>query len=116
MGGEEMPFSSEFDVIGMILTLHEFPPDIRFKIVEKAYHALTDTGKFLAFDFSYPESLTDFRNPDNAPAVLDQFDETVLGINHLTDNKVDDMLTEAGFQDIQRPMRLPGFVIITASK
>ncbi len=116
MGGEELPFIDEFQVASMVLTLHEFPSDIRFSIIEKAYQALTDSGKLLVFDFSYPESLDDFRNPANAPAVIDQFDETALGIQHLTDNEVDEMLTEAGFKDIQRPMRFPGFVIIIASK
>lgn len=116
MGGEEITFVDEFQVASMVLTLHEIPSDIRFSIVENAYQALTDSGKLLILDFSYPELLDDFRNPANAPAVIDQFDETALGIQHLTDNEVDEMLTEAGFKDIQRPMRFPGAVIITASK
>ena len=116
MGGEEISFINEIQVVGMVLTLHEFPPDIRFTIVEKAYQALTNTGKLLIFDFSYPESIIDFRDPSNTPAVIDQFDETALGINHLTDKEVDEMFTNIGFVEIQRPLRLPGFVIITASK
>ncbi len=116
IGGEELTFIDEFQVASMVLVLHEIPSDIRFSIVENAYQALTGSGKFLIFDFSYPDSLDDFRNPANAPAVIDQFDETTLGIQHLTDNEVDKMLTEVGFKEIQRPMRFPGFVIITASK
>ena len=116
MGGEKIPFNNEFDIVGMVLTLHEIPPDIRFAVVEKAYQALKNTGKLWVFDFSIPENIIDFRNPANANAVIDQFDETALGVIHLTDREVDEMFTEVGFKAINRPMRLPGSVIITASK
>ena len=37
IGGEDLPYSNEFEMASMVVTLHEIPPDVRVKVVEKAY-------------------------------------------------------------------------------
>ncbi len=115
IGGEAITYNDEFDIVAMILTLHEIPPDIRAKVVEKAYKALKTDGLLLIFDFSFPEKLEDFRNPAFEPGVLDQFDDCLLGAILPNEREENEMFTEVGFKDIKRISML-GFDIVTAAK
>jgi len=102
MGGEVLPYHDEFDVASMVVTLHEIPPDVRLKVVEKAYRALKSGGKLLILDFPYPSKLEDFRNPVYDYGILDQSYEAVTGIIHLNMHEQNEMLTKVGFKNIQR--------------
>ncbi len=102
MGGEVLPYSDEFDVASMVVTLHEIPPDVRVKVVEKAYRALKSGGKLLILDFPYPSKLEDFRNPMYDYGILDQSYEAVTGVIHLNMHEQNEMLTKVGFKNIQR--------------
>lgn len=115
MGGEAITYKDEFDIAGMVVTFHEIPPDIRDNVLDKAYQALKKEGKLLLVDFSYPENLSDFRNPAYEPGVIDQFDETCLGVVHLSAREQDEMLTKTGFKDIQR-ISIQGMDILHATK
>ncbi|MBS3809281.1 MAG: methyltransferase domain-containing protein [Desulfobacterales bacterium] len=115
MGGEEITYEEEFDIASMVVTFHEIPPDIRSSVLDNAYKSLKKEGKLLLVDFSYPESLNDFRNPAFEPGVIDQFDETSLGIIHLSARQQDEMLTKTGFKDIQR-ISVQGMDILNATK
>jgi len=115
LGGEELPYNDEFDIVSMVLTFHEILPDVRVEVVEKAYQALRRDGKFWLIDFSYPEELEDFRNTLYEPGVVDQFDETCLGVIHLNAHEQNEMLTNAGFDNIQRTS-IGGLDMITAAK
>ncbi len=117
IGGEDLPYSDEFDMASMVVTLHEIPPDVRVKVVEKAYRALKSNGQLLILDFSYPSKLEDFRNPMYDYGILDQFYEVVTGTIHLNMNEQNELLTEVGFRDIQRMTIGKGmFEFITATK
>ena len=115
IGGEKIPYRDEFDIASMGVTFHEIPPDIRDKVVSKAYQSLKEEGKLFLVDFSYPEVLSDFRNPAYEPGVIDQFDETCLGVVHLSVREQDEMLTKTGFKDIQR-ISVQGMDILSATK
>ncbi len=115
IGGEEISYRDEFDIASMVITFHEIPPDIRDNVVGKAYQSLKKEGKLLLVDFSYPEVLNDFRNPAYEPGVIDQFDETSLGVVHLCAREQDEMLTKTGFKDIQR-ISMQGMDILNAAK
>ena len=115
LGGEGIQYNNEFDIVGMVLTFHEILPDVRIKVIEKAYQALKIEGKLFLFDFSYPDNIEDFKNPLYEPGVIDQFDETCLGVIHLSVHEQNEMLTEIGFNDIQRTS-MQGFDFITATK
>jgi ubiquinone/menaquinone biosynthesis C-methylase UbiE len=117
MGGEDLTNKDEFDMVSMVVTLHEIPPDIRPKVVEKAYQVLKKDGHLLVLDFPYPSSLEDFRNPMYAYGILDQFYEIVAGAVHLKNDEQDEMLANAGFKNIQRvPIGKGMFNFITATK
>lgn len=115
MGGEEITYREEFDIASMVVTFHEIPPDIRDNVVDKAYQSLKKEGKLLLVDFSYPEILNDFRNPEYELGVIDQFDETSLGVVHLCAREQDQILTKSGFKDIQR-ISVQGMDILNATK
>ena len=113
--GEELPYNDEFDIVCMIVTFHEIFPDVRIKVVENAYGALKSNGRLLIFDFSYPEKLEDFRNPKFELGIIDQFNETCLGVIHLNTQEQNKLFTEIGFKEIQR-MMISGIDFIRASK
>jgi ubiquinone/menaquinone biosynthesis C-methylase UbiE len=103
IGGEDLQCQDEFDMISMIFTLHEILPDIRQRVMEKAYQALKSGGCLLILDFPpYPTKLEDFRNPIYESAILDQFFEINWGYWHLNLQEQDDLLTKVGFKDSQR--------------
>lgn len=117
MGGEEMDYVDEFDLASMVVTLHEIPPKVRPKVVEKAYLALKPNGTLMILDFPYPSRLEDFRNPVYDMGILDQFYETVIGTVHLTTDEQEALLSSVGFKEIQRQSIGKGmFEFVTATK
>ncbi len=117
MGGEDLPYEDEFDMISMVVTLHEILPSVRKKALEKAYQALKPGGYLLILDFPYPTKLEDFRNPIYDFGILDQFYEVCIGAVHLSTHEQEEMLTKAGFKDIQRmPIGKGLFEFVTAIK
>jgi ubiquinone/menaquinone biosynthesis C-methylase UbiE len=117
IGGEKLTYREEFDMVSMVVTLHEISPDIRESVVEKAYQALKSGGYILILDFPYPDHIKDFRNPLYEYGIMDQFYETAIGTVHLNNNEQNELLTKAGFKDIQRmPVGKGMFDFITATK
>ncbi len=117
IGGEKLTYMDEFDMVSMVVTLHEIPPDIRESVVEKAYQALKSGGYLMILDFPYPSSLEDFRNPMYEYGIMDQFYETAIGTVHLNNNEQNELITKVGFKDIQRmPVGKGMFDFITATK
>ena len=101
VAGEDLRYEDEFDVACMVVTLHEIPPDVREKVIEKVYRALKSDGQLLVLDFPYPSKLEDFRNPMYGYGIIDQFFEICAGFVHLNMQERDGMLTRVGFRDIQ---------------
>ena len=117
LGGEKLTYKDEFEMVSMVVTLHEIPPALRQKTVENAYRALTQDGCLLVLDFPYPDKLEDFRNPRYNYGILDQFYEICADCVHLTNEQQDDLLSAAGFKNIQRvPIGKGMFDFITATK
>ena len=117
IGGEVLPYNDEFDMASMAVTLHEIPPNVRVKVVEKTYQALKSGGQLMILDFSYPSKLEAFRNPAYDYGILDQFYEVVTGTIHLNTKEQNQLLTEVGFRNIQRMTIGKGmFEFITATK
>ncbi len=117
IGGEKLSYKDEFDMISMVVTLHEISPDIRESVVEKAYQALKSDGYIMILDFPYPSNFEDLRNPMYEYAILDQFYETTMGTVHLNNNEQNELLAKTGFKDIQRmPVGKGMFDFITAVK
>jgi SAM-dependent methyltransferase len=117
MGGEELPYKDEFDMVSMVVTLHEILPQVRTRAVQKAHQALKNGGYLLILDFPYPDKLEDFRNPMFDYGILDQFYEIFAGTVHLNNKQQDEILVNAGFKNIQRILIGKGmFDFITATK
>jgi len=117
LGGEKLTYENEFEMVSMVVTLHEIPPALRQKTVENAYRALTQNGYLLVLDFPYPGQVEDFRNPRYNYGILDQFYEICADSVHLTTEQQDDILSAAGFKNIQRvPIGKGMFDFITATK
>lgn len=117
VGGEEMTYTGEFDMVSLVVTLHEISPAVRQKTVENAYRALTSEGWLLVLDFPYPARLEDFRNPKYNYGILDQFYEICAGSVHLTSEQQEELLSSAGFKNINRlPIGKGMLEFITATK
>ncbi|MFU8794657.1 MAG: class I SAM-dependent methyltransferase [Dethiobacteria bacterium] len=117
IGGEDIDFRDEFNMIGMAVTLHEIDVNVREKVVQKAYDALIPGGYMLVLDFPYPSIIEDFRNPIYDYGILDQSYEMCMGTKHLSSIEQDEILGMAGFKNIQRmPIGRGMFDFITAMK
>lgn len=117
LGGEKLSDKDQFEMVSMVVTLHEIPPALRQKTVENAYRALTQDGCLLVLDFPYPSRLEDFRNPRYNYGILDQFYEICADSVHLTSEQQDELLSATGFKNIQRvPIGKGMFDFITATK
>jgi ubiquinone/menaquinone biosynthesis C-methylase UbiE len=116
-GGEKLTYKDEFEMVSMVVTLHEIPPAVREKAVKKAYQALKSKGYLLVLDFPYPSKLADFRNPIYNYGILDQFYEICADCVHLTVEQQNELLSTAGFKKIQRvPIGRGMFDFVTATK
>jgi len=117
MGAENLTYKDEFDMVCMVVTLHEIPLDIREEVVEKAYQAMKSGGYLMILDFPYPSKLEDFRNPNYDYGILDQFYEMCSGTVHLTAQEQEEILTKAGFKGIERePIGEGAFEFVSATK
>jgi ubiquinone/menaquinone biosynthesis C-methylase UbiE len=113
----DMAFDAEFDMVSMVVTLHEILPEVRLRAIEKAFAALKSGGHLIVLDFPYPNRIEDFRDPAYSFAIYDQFFERFLGIVHLTNEQRDAILLEAGFSDLQKATIGKGmFELVIAQK
>ena len=115
LGGEELRYKEEFEIACMTVVFHEINPNVRFKALENIYNALKKSGRIMIFDFSYPERIDDFKDPNYGSAIIHQFNETILGVKFLTLREQNEMLAKVGFTDINR-IRLGGIELINALK
>ena len=116
-GGEELTDKDVFDLISLVVTLHEIIPDHRKQAMEKIYQALKPGGTLLILDFPYPGKMEDFHNPIYDYGILDQFYEICIGTAHLNVEEQNKLLSQAGFLNINRISIGKGmFDFITASK
>ena len=117
IGGEKLTQEEEFDLVNMVVTLHEIPPAVRSAVVKQAYQALKTGGELLVIDFPYPNNLEDFRDPQYEYGILDQFYESVVGTVHLSTAEQTELLTSTGFKDIKRETIGSGmFEFVSATK
>ena len=117
IGGEHLRYAEEFDMVLMVVTLHEIRPGIRQKVVENAYRALRTGGLLVILDFPYPSTIEDFRNPLYDMAILEQFFEICFGFVHLNNEERNEILIQEGFRDLKhQPVGKGMFELVTAIK
>jgi SAM-dependent methyltransferase len=101
-----MNYDGEFDLVNMAIVLHEIRASSRQRSVANCYRALKDSGEIVIFDFAYPERLEDFRKPEYATGIKDQFYEVTWGSQHLPLSARHELLLEVGFKN---PTTIPLF-------
>jgi ubiquinone/menaquinone biosynthesis C-methylase UbiE len=117
IGGQDLRYEEEFDMVLMVVTLHEIHPGIRQKVVEKAFQALRPGGQIVILDFPFPSTIEDFRNPLYDMAILEQFFEICFGFVHLNNEERNEMLMQVGFRDLKHmPIGKGMFELVTAIK
>ena len=116
-GGEALTDKNAFDLISLVVTLHEILPDNRKQAMERIYQALKPGGILLILDLPYPEKMEDFLNPIYDFGILDQFYEVCIGTVHLNVEEQNKLIRQAGFININRISIGKGmFDFITAFK
>ncbi|MFC1857243.1 class I SAM-dependent methyltransferase [Thermodesulfobacteriota bacterium] len=117
IGGESIEYNEEFDASTMMIVLHEIYPELKSKVLENIYKALKKDGKLIIWDHAFPNKIEDFRNPLYEYGVVDEWYEVPMGTIHQTPSELDHMLSDCGFQDINRfPLGKGMFEIIVAGK
>jgi ubiquinone/menaquinone biosynthesis C-methylase UbiE len=117
IGGENLSYENEFDLVSMVCSFHEFLPELRPVVLQNAYRALKTDGTLLILDMPFPCKLEDFRSPNYDFGILDQFFEACMGIRHLNSEDQNEMFEKMGFKNIQRMYIGKGmFEAITATK
>ena len=102
LGSEEINYREEFEMVSLVLTLHQILPEVRPEAVSKAYQALKKGGLLLILDYPYPSSLEDFRNPRYDYGIIEQYFEAISGIVHISEEERDKLFFGAGFKNIER--------------
>jgi ubiquinone/menaquinone biosynthesis C-methylase UbiE len=102
LGGEEIHYHEAFEMVSLILTLHEILPEVRFQALARACQALKQGGVLLILDYPYPGTLEDFRNPRYDYGIIEQYFEAISGVVHLSAEEQDKFLSKAGFKDVER--------------
>jgi ubiquinone/menaquinone biosynthesis C-methylase UbiE len=97
-----MPYVETFDGILITRVFHEIPVGIRDALFRACYRALKRPGVLLNLDFSYPDTLEEFRQPLFWSGVDNQYREMIWGTVHPTWQEQHQMLTQAGFVAIER--------------
>ena len=118
LGGEELDEQEVFQMISLVFTLHEILPEARNEVLSKAYQALKKGGLLLIVDYPYPGKLDDFRTPRYNYGIIEQYFEGVRGVLHISQEEQDELLSNAGFECIERmPVGDKGMLeFITATK
>jgi len=99
-------YDGEFDLVNMAVVLHEIAAGTRLRALANCYRALKYSGEIVIFDFAYPERLEDFRKPEYATGIKDQFYEVTWGSQHLPTSARHKLLLEVGFRN---PTTIPLF-------
>jgi ubiquinone/menaquinone biosynthesis C-methylase UbiE len=111
-----MEYDGEFDLVNMAVVLHEIRPNTRYRSIANCYKALKDGGEIVIFDFAFPDRVEDFRKPEYAPSIKDQFYEITWGTEHLPSSERHQLLAEFGFKDVITNPIFGGAVEVTYAK
>jgi len=118
VNAEDMLFQDEFEIVSLVLALHEILPGQRPAALSKVYNALKKDGRIMILDYPYPGSIEDFRNPRYEYGIAEQYFEAANGIVHISQREQDALLSEAGFKNIGRMVVSDGGMLdfVTAVK
>jgi ubiquinone/menaquinone biosynthesis C-methylase UbiE len=99
MDASSNKYDGNFDLVNMAMVLHEIQMDNRYASIVNCFKVLDDSGEIVILDFTYPESLQDFRKPEYTMGIMDQFYELTRGSELVTGTAKQQILIECGFKD-----------------
>ena len=79
VGGEELPFENEFDLITMVQVFHELPDAKKVDILRHCQRSLKPGGILLVVDRCAPETGADLHDRRFTMSILEQWFEVDLG-------------------------------------
>ncbi|MEJ2189272.1 MAG: class I SAM-dependent methyltransferase [Acidobacteriota bacterium] len=116
-GGEDIVYRDKFHMVSMIVTLNEISQEVRKRVIERAYDAIKPGGFLLILDLPCPSRIENFRSPRYDDGILDQCYEMCIGTEHLTTPQQDELVLQAGSDNLQRMHIGEGmFDSVTATK
>ncbi len=96
-----LDYREEFDLIMMIISLHEIPYDLQEKVIKECYNALKNEGIILIFDDTYPDKLEDLRKEEWSYVSIHQWFEALWGSGIVTASENKQRLLKANFKEVQ---------------
>jgi len=99
---EKVDCASKFDIIFMILTLHEIAPESRTQVLSNCHKWLRTGGKIFVMEFPFPENEKEVSDSRFQMGIIDQYFEMIWGSKHIGWSTQRTLLHEAGFMNIER--------------
>lgn len=111
MHGAELGHENAFDLVTMVLVLHECQVEHRAQIGANCYRALKPGGALLIVDENYPARQEDARKPKHQFAVLGQWLEATMGNVFVSAEEQIAYLVEHGFRDVTQVESQTGLLL-----
>lgn len=109
--GAEIAHENEFDLVTMVLVLHETEQRHREQIVANCFKALKPGGALLVVDENYPATLDEARNLRHQFAVMGAWVEATMGNVFLSGPEQRDFLERHGFRDVTQTPSQTGLLL-----
>ena len=108
---------ASFDFVSMVVTLHEIRAEDKEPVLRNAFRLLRPGGSLLNLDFSFPATREEWRQPEFAYGVLDQYMEMAWGNRHLSNPQIRELVERCGFGKVeQRSFNQGMFTLTVATK
>ncbi len=114
--GAEIGHENAFDLVTMILVLHECKVEHREQIVANCFRALKPGGALLIIDENYPDRIEDARQPKHQFAVMGQWIEATMGNVFLSAPEQRAFLERHGFAGIRQEESQTGLLLTWGRK
>ncbi len=96
VGGEELPFENEFDLVTMVQVFHELPDEKKIDILIRCHRSLKPDGVLLVVDRCAPETGEDLHDRRFTMSILEQWFEVTWGNIVNTRGDIIQMLKDTG--------------------
>ncbi|MBI3304224.1 MAG: methyltransferase domain-containing protein [Deltaproteobacteria bacterium] len=97
VGGEQLNFDGEFDLITMVQVFHELPDRAKAEVLRRCQRSLKPGGVLLLVDRCSPANGTDLRDRRFTMSILEQWFEVTWGNIVNTRSEILRMLQDTGF-------------------
>ena len=117
VGGEQMGFDQDIDLITMVQVFHELPDKEKINILRQCHTGLKPGGSLLIVDRCSPETAEDMQDRRFTMSIIEQWFEVTWGNIVNTRSEILGMLQETGFSVTQEnPEMVPTYWSFVAEK